>query len=111
MKISEWNDDLWRSDGTDAGTFFLKNLDNGNYTNSLEDVAGTLFLLGDGFFVNDDGIVINPGRELWNREASWLLQHPLWRSGSRKPASVPPFPSSRVGELREDKKRSPRKDK
>ena len=57
-------DELWKSDGTKAGTVLVKDINPGDATappSALTDVGGTLF------FTADDG---THGRELWTSDGT-----------------------------------------
>src|SRR4030095_417794 len=58
-------DGLWRTDGTQAGTYLVKNFTSDNYygVNNLTDVNGTLFFSAQ---IDGDGF----GQELWKSDGT-----------------------------------------
>ena len=77
--------ELWKSDGTEAGTVLVKDIhpgDDGSYPSSLTGVGGTLF------FTADDGI---HGEELWKSDgtrAGTVLVKDI--NARRRTAALPP---------------------
>jgi len=76
--------ELWRSDGTEAGTLRVKDVRpgaDGSSPASLVDVSGTLY------FAADDGV---NGGELWKSDGTEAGTVRVKETSSRAPAARPP---------------------
>ncbi|UOK41952.1 MULTISPECIES: ELWxxDGT repeat protein [Flavobacterium] len=62
--------ELWKTDGTEAGTVLVKDIASGQYYNGLEENFGTIYAVLNGivYFPANDGV---NGRELWRSDGTY----------------------------------------
>ena len=79
------NDELWRSDGTEEGTFMVKDIRNGSQGSYLS----SLTIMGNNlYFQANDGV---HGRELWKSdgtEAGTVIVKDIWSGSSSSDAGA-----------------------